>query len=441
MRIGLIAMSGIRVQDPELQRWGMTLPGFVERGQVIASMPSLGLLTLASLTPERHQVEYHEVRDFANANDLPSFDLVAISTLTAQAYEAYTIADRYREQGTIVIIGGLHATAIPDEARQHADAVVAGEAETVWPHVLADAEAGELNGIYRPEEDFDLAKAPMPAFERLDIERYNRIPIQTTRGCPWRCSFCASSIMLTPRYKQKPMGKVLAEVEAVCSRWPRPFIELADDNSFVNRQYWLKLLPELAKRSIRWFTETDISVADDPQLLRLMRQAGCEEVLIGLESPNDADLRSLETRRDWKRQRQPGYVEAVQRIQSHGIRVNGCFILGLDGQTPAIFEKLPRYVDELELYDVQITLSTPFPGTPFYRKMCQADRMFEERPWDRMTLFDLTFEPTPMTTDELRTGFHDLAKTLYSEDATHRRRQRFRDRYLRPNRQSDWSAA
>jgi len=205
-------MSGIRVQDPELQHWGMTLPGFVERGRVIASMPSLGLLTLAALTPEEHDVEYHEVRELQEAEQLPAFDLVAISTLTAQAYEAYAIANRYRQQGTVVVIGGLHATAMPDEVLEHADAVVAGEGEPVWPRVLADAEAGELNGLYRPEEDFDLVRAPMPAFERLDIERYNRIPIQTTRGCPWRCSFCASSIMLTPRYKQKPMQKVMAEL-------------------------------------------------------------------------------------------------------------------------------------------------------------------------------------------------------------------------------------
>jgi len=200
----------------------------------------------------------------------------------------------------------------------------------------------------------------------------------------------------------------------------------------VNRRYWLKLLPELAKRRIRWFTETDISVADDPELLRLMRAAGCEEVLIGLESPNEFDLQSLETRRDWKRQRQPGYAEAVQRIQSHGIRVNGCFILGLDGQTPEIFAQLPQNVDELQLYDVQITLSTPFPGTPLYKRMYEAGRLFEARPWDRMTLFDLTFEPTPMSVTQLRSGFRELAKTLYSEDVTHNRRQRFRDRYLRP---------
>src|SRR5690606_27099959 len=116
--------------------------------------------------------------------------------------------------------------------------------------------------------------------------------------------------------------------------WPRPFIEFADDNSFVNKAYWKQLLPELAKRHIRWFSETDLSVADDAELLTMLRDAGCVEVLIGLESPVAEGLAGLEMRNDWKRKRLPEYAQAIHRIQSHGIRVNGCFILGLDGQGP-----------------------------------------------------------------------------------------------------------
>ncbi len=432
MHIGLIAMSGVRVCDAELMRLGMTLPGFVERSKVVASLPSLGLLTLAGLTPQHHSVQYIEVDQIESVEQWPAFDLVAISTFTAQAPEAYRVAARYRAQSTPVVIGGLHVTAMSDEAAEHADAVVIGEGESCWLEVLRDAELGRLQRFYRSQpREFDLAAAPMPAFELLDISRYNRLTVQTTRGCPWRCAFCASSILLTNRYKHKPIEKVLAEIDRIRELWPRPFIEFADDNSFVNRDYWKRLLPELAQRHLRWFTETDISVADDPELLGLLRQAGCVEVLIGLESPVAQGLAGLELRSDWKHRRLPRYEEAIHRIQSQGIRVNGCFILGLDGQGPDIFDAVYDSARRLELYDVQITLQTPFPGTPLYHALLEAGRMPDPRPWHKCTLFDLTYEPTPMSASELVAGFRNLAVRLYSEEMTHWRRENFKTKYLR----------
>lgn len=435
MHIGLIALSGVRACDQKLMRLGMTLPGFVERSKTIASLPSLGLLTLAGMTPREHQVTYLEVDQLDEVPHWPEFDLVALSTFTAQARDAYRIADRYRAAGTRVVIGGLHVTALPDEAAAHADAVVVGEGELCWPDVLRDAESGRLRPRYRSQpREFDLAMAPMPAFELLDMQRYNRITVQATRGCPWRCSFCASSILLTERYKHKPVERVLAEVDRIRELWPRPFLEFADDNSFVNRNYWKTLLPQLAQRRLRWFTESDISVADDTELLTLMRDAGCVEVLIGLESPVAAGLAGLERRRDWKLQQLARYSDAVHRIQSHGIRVNGCFILGLDGQTPEIFDAVYEFTEQLELYDVQITLQTPFPGTPLYQSLLREGRLFEPDAWHRCTLFDLTYEPTPMGRDELVDGFRDLARRLYCESFTDWRRDNFRRKYLRPSR-------
>lgn len=433
MRIGLIALSGIRVQDEELLRLGMTLPGFVERSKTIASLPSLGLLTLAGMTPDEHNIAYIEVDRLPDDESAwPDFDLVAISTFTAQAFDAYRVADRYRAVGAPVVIGGLHATAMPDEASAHADAVIVGEGESVWLDVLRDAEAGKLQPRYcARDREFDLATSPMPAFELLDMDRYNRITVQATRGCPMRCSFCASSIMLTDTYKRKPVDRVLAEIDRVRELWPRPFLEFADDNSFVNRRYWKELLPQLATRNVRWFTETDISVADDPELLTMMRAAGCVEVLIGLESPTDDALDGLERRRNWKLRQRPRYLDAVRRIQSHGIRVNGCFILGIDGQTPTVFDRVFDAAREMELYDVQITLLTPFPGTPLHAELCAQGRMPDEHPWDRCTLFDLVYEPKPMSAAELVDGFRDLAARLYDEEMTAWRRENFREKYLR----------
>ncbi len=437
MRIGLIALSGVRAHDEELMQLGMTLPGFVERSKTIASLPSLGLLTLAGMTPSAHDVTYLEVDQLEEVRRWPEFDLVALSTFTAQVRDAYQIADRYRAMNTRVVIGGLHATALPSEAAQHADAVAVGEGELCWPGILRDAENDELQPIYRSQpREFDLAAAPMPAFELLDIDRYNRVTIQVTRGCPWRCNFCASSILLTKRYKQKPVERVLSEIDRVREIWPRPFLEFADDNSFVNVKYWKALLPRLATRRLRWFTETDISVAEDPELLAMMRKAGCVEVLIGLESPMEADLAGLELRNDWKQRQRHRYRDAIHRIQSSGIRVNGCFILGLDGQTPEIFDAVYKHVEELELYDVQITLQTPFPGTALYKSLRREGRLLEPEPWHRCTLFDLTYKPTPMSGDELIEGFRGLASRLYSESFTNWRRENFGHKFLRPTRRS-----
>ena len=432
MRIGLIALSGIRVRDEELLRLGMTLPGFVERSKTIASLPSLGLLTLAGMTPRDHDVTYLEVDDLRDVEEWPAFDLVAISTFTAQALDAYDVADRYRAAGAQVVIGGLHVTSLPDEALQHADAVVVGEGELCWLDVLRDAQADALHGVYRAKpREFDLSEAPMPAFELLDIERYNRITVQTTRGCPLRCSFCASSILLTDKYKHKPIPRVLEEIDRIREIWPRPFLEFADDNSFVNKRYWRELLPQLAARRVRWFTETDVSIADHPDLLALMRDAGCAEILIGLESPVSEGLRGLELRGDFKHNRLHDYKRAIHAIQSHGIRVNGCFILGLDGQGPDIFDTVFDAARDLELYDVQITLQTPFPGTPLYEQLRRQNRLPDERPWDRCTLFDLVYEPEPMSAEELVHGFRGLAARLYAEDITAWRRDNFKRKYMR----------
>jgi len=429
MRIGLLAMSGIRCVDEELLHLGLTLPGFVERSETIASLPSLGLLTLAALTPPEHEVEYLEVPDPRLLEQLPNgFDLVAISSYSAQILEAYDLADRYREAGVPVVMGGPHVTALPEEAGQHCDAVVVGEGEPCWNRVLSDCEAHRLKAIYdaRPY-DYDLAESPVPAFELLDISRYNRLTVQASRGCPHRCEFCASSILLTNRYKQKPVDNVVREIDRILEIWDRPFIEFADDNALVNRSYWKELLTRVRAKRLRWFAETDLSVARDPELLDLMRQSGCAQVLIGLESPVEEGLAGLELASDWKRKRFPDYRDAIREIQSHGITVNGCFVIGLDGHTPDIFDQVFEFVRDSGLYEVQITILTPFPGTPLYDRLLNDGRMLEPQAWNRCTLFDLNFRPAGMSPEELVDGFKRLSVRLYSEEFTQLRRSRFKE--------------
>jgi radical SAM superfamily enzyme YgiQ (UPF0313 family) len=378
------------------------------------------------MTPDPFDVSYHEVPDIHALADLPECDVAAISSYTAQIRDAYDLADRFRAEGVIVVLGGLHVTAMPEEALEHADAVVVGEGEIGWPDVLHDLPTGRLHRIYAPDgRDFDLADAPMPRFDLLEIERYNRLTVQTQRGCPWRCEFCASSIRLTTHYKLKPVEKVIAEIREIKRLWPRPFIEFADDNSFASREHSKELLRALAPEQIHWFSECDISIADDPELLDLLRASGCRELLIGLESPTTSGIDGVEQRRNWKRTRLAGYKDDIARIQGHGIAVNGCFVLGLDGDGPEVFDEVEAFVRESGQFDVQITVMTPFPGTPLYARLQREGRLLEERAWERCSLFDVNYRPLRMTADELQAGLLGLARRLYTTDERDARRDRF----------------
>ncbi len=430
MKIGLIAMSGVRAHNPELTALGLTLPGFVERNKTIASLPSLGLLTLAGLTPTDIALEYIEVTDAPEpAVRERDFDLVAIASFSARIKDAYALANAYRQRGVKVILGGLHVSALPEEALRHADSIVIGEGEPAWPHVLADLRRDGLQRIYdsRPV-NFNLADAPMPRFELLDPERYNRLTVQTQRGCPFRCEFCAASIRISPIYKVKPVEKVIAEIRRIKEIWEDPFIEFADDNSFVNKPHAKKLLRALAKENIRWFTETDVSVAEDEELLQLLRDSGCLQVLIGFESPTLIGLDGLEQLANWKAKKFGEYRQAIERIQDHGVTVNGCFVLGLDGTGRESFDEVWRFVRDSGLYEVQITILTPFPGTPLYERLAAAGRLLRQDAWEYCTLFDVNFRPDRMSVTELETGFRDLVERLYSTEFTQERRGRFRRR-------------
>lgn len=428
-RLTLIAMSGVRIYNPELRDLGMTLPGFIERGKVIASLPSLGVLTLAGHTPEAWEIDYLEIDrlddDAIQAACERAEGLTAISCLTARIYDAYRLADELRARGKTVVIGGLHASVLPEEVAQHADAVVVGEGEAVWPEVLADYLAGDLKPRYTALRQPAFTPWAVPRYDLLDPAKYNRITIQTTRGCPLDCSFCAASRMISG-YKRKPMAQVEQELDAIEAIWPRAFIELADDNTFVNKKWSRELVQAISKRRSKWFTESDISLADDEPLLRDLASSGCVQVLIGLEATAESALDETDSRH-WKRKRRSQYIDAIQKIQGHGVSVNGCFIFGFDSHTPEVFEETARFIEESNLAEVQLTILTPFPGTELHRKLDQEGRLLEKDYWDKCTLFDVTFQPKQMTPSQLETGFRDLVRHVYSNQSTARRKAIFKE--------------
>jgi radical SAM superfamily enzyme YgiQ (UPF0313 family) len=431
MRIGLIAMSGVRVHNPKLAALGVTLPQFVNRGQVIAQLPSLALLVLAGATPADVEVEYLELADVAACDPRTSnYDLVALTSYTAMAYEMYDLADRFRATGIPVVIGGLHASFAAEEAKAHADAVCVGEGESLWPRIVADFCRGgvaALEPYYREPAPgtYDLADSPMPRFELLQGRRYNRITVQTVRGCPLDCAFCGASKLYGPKYRRKPIAKVVAEILRIKEMWgANAFFELADDNSFANRAWAYEFLTAIADLDLRWFTETDLSIADDDELLQLLARSGCRQILIGLESTNPLALNRID-RSNWKLKRLDRYVDAIKKIQDHGVAVNGCFIVGHDADDPGVFEALRTFIEQSELLEAQVTILTPFPGTALLRQLQAEGRLLYDRLWDKCTLFDLVFAPKRMTPDELVEGHTWLMGEIYNQAQYTRRKRHY----------------
>ncbi len=425
-------MSGVRIYNKKLLELGLTLPGFVDRSKVIASLPSLGLLTLAAHTPDNWEIEYVELDEYSES-DIENIiknkpDIVAFSSLTARINETYTLSNRLRTHGITTVIGGLHVSALPLEAMQYADCIIQGEGEITWEVLLNDYENNNLQNLYsslsNSKYTFHFNACKIPKYELLDINKYNRLTIQTTRGCPLNCNFCAASRTISS-YKKKPIEQIEKELDKIFEVWDRPFIELADDNTFVDKKWSKELLKLFAKYKMRWFTETDISVAYDDELLELLAESNCAQVLIGFETSNIEGLNGID-RNNWKYKQFNNYLTAIDKIQSYGISVNGCFILGFDTDTKETFKNTEKFIKESNLSEVQITLLTPFPGTELYRQLKNEGRLLSDNYWDKCTLFDVNFIPKNFTPKELEDNFQELMLNLYAVDEVKRRKSKFR---------------
>jgi len=435
-KVVLISMSGVRVYNKRLLDLGLTLPGFVERSEVIASLPSLGLLTIAAHTPESWEVIYKEL-DYYSESEIEDIikekpDIIAFSSLSARINETYKLSKRFKEAGITVAIGGLHVSALPKEAQLHSDIVIQGEGELIWKSLLNDFENGCTKSFYssilNSKYTYKFNSDVIPKYELLDISKYNRLTIQTTRGCPLSCSFCAASRTISA-YKKKPLIQIERELNKIFEIWDRPFIELADDNTFFDKKWSKDLLTLFGKYKMKWFTETDISVAYNDELLELLAKSNCSQILIGLETANKTTLKGID-RGNWKHKQFDKYLEAIEKIQSYGISVNGCFILGFDKDTKESFRDTEQFIIESKLSEVQITLLTPFPGTELYNQLKSEGRLLKENYWDKCTLFDVNFTPKNFTVEELEYEFENLMKNVYSKKLVADRKQHFKKTLL-----------
>jgi len=376
--------------------------------------PPIGLGLVAALTPESWNVTlvdenwvpfaYHEA------------DLVGVTAFTASANRAYEIAAAYRERGVPVVMGGIHASMCPEEAIQFVDAVVIGEAETVWPKVVADAEAGQLQRIYQGEWK-DLADLPSP---RRDLFRpdYMFASVQTSRGCPMDCDFCSVTAFNGRRYRRRPAEQVLAELEHIRKK----MIFFVDDNLIgygkESREQALAIFRGMVERGLDkwWFCQASLNFADDEEVLHWASRAGCKMVFLGLEAEQVDALKEVNKQLNLKRGVE-SYAEAFRHIHRAGIAVLGAFIFGMDGDTP---EKLRRRADYMIHSDVdvmQVTFLTPLPGTRLFNRLREEKRLLYTtlpKDWERYDMTEVIHQPKGMEPAVLLQTMRDCTRRMYA---------------------------
>ena len=417
--VTFVPFTGLRVCDDRLLELGMTLPGLVERGRAIGELPGLGLLTLAGMLPtnwtSNYQAHNGNTEQLVEEVLQEKSNLVAVSALTASIEDAYEFSRQIQSRGVPVVIGGLHVTACPDEAMQHCDAVVVGEGESVWLQVLSDCAANELKPIY---SSFDIkaeASWPTPRFDILPSNP-SRFTLQTQRGCPLACDFCAASRLLG-RFREKPDENVRRELDAIRALNSNPILELADDNTFAGGRCVNSFFDMFADAGVRYFTEADWRIGARPELLSGLAHSGCVQILVGMES---LIFRYPGMGKKWADHQR--VLAAIEAIQDSGVAVNACFIIGAEGETRASIDRLVNFILEGPFAEVQVTLQTPFPGTALYQRMKRANRLLPNKSWSSYTLFDVTFQPDQMSPAELEVAFADAIAKIYSAEATARRK-------------------
>ena len=378
----------------------------------------VNLPLLAALTPPGHTITIVE-EAFAPDDINQDVDLVGITVLTELALRAYDIADTYRRKGVKVVMGGIHPTVLPDEALEHADAVVVGEAEGVWPRLLSDAASGQMQKIYRAGKMTDLQGLPKP---RRDLspgtkgKGYIPIPIgvETSRGCPNDCEFCCIGRTLGRQYRVRPVQEVIAEIESIDS----PHLFFVDDALGLNRNAAKKLFTEMIPLRRQWLAQGTVSLAEDLELLRLMERAGCLGLLIGFESVQKVtqnEVRKIKNLRI-------DFYEAMRRFHGEGFGVLGAFVFGFDYENKDVFEQTLEFIMRSRMDVVQLRILTPYPGTRLYERLLSEGRLFERDWWLRGYPLDtLLFQPRGMTAEELINGFARLNRQAYSFGAITKR--------------------
>lgn len=392
-------------------------------------MPFLTTVTLAGLTPSGVDVAITD--DFVEGVDYDErADLVAITAQTAQAPRAYQIADEFRRRGRRVILGGIHASLCPEEAIEHADAVLVGEAEDLWETVIADARDGSLKRFYRAARKPDLSRLAIPRFDLLDYSRYvippfartPLLPIQTTRGCPYDCDFCSVVSFLGRKMRKKPVAHVIREIE-----FARPSrVIFTDDNIAGDIEHARELFRALEPLKMRWACQMSTRIMDHPDLIQLAAESGCHETLIGLETLNANALQGVGK----KHNRTDEYARLFRMLKEVGILAQVSLIYGLDGDTP---EDLLRTIEQMQAMDVNyvyLFILTPFPRTRL-RDRLQAQNRVRTDDWSLYDGAHVVIDLAHMSEGQLFDVMWKSYERFYSLGSILQRMWKFRMEYIR----------
>lgn len=370
----------------------------------LIQFPQLTMPLLASYTPA--SVDLHHTDELVEAVDLDrDADLVAITCNTPSANHVYRLAAAQRARGRRVVLGGPHVTALPDEALHHADAIVIGEGEAVWPQVVRDFERGNPQSIYRGRPA-DLRRMPAPRWDLIRGRRYGRAVTIATRGCVHQCGYCSIPFLYGRGQRRRPIDEVAREVAIM----PGKVAVFWDDYLMADRDYALALCRAIAPHRKWWTTQTTIRFAFDEALMQEAAASGCKAVFVGLETISQQSLDSQGKRFNQVRH----YERAVANLHRHGIAMQAGTMFGLDGDDPGIFERTLRYYRNIGIDSATVGIVVPMPGTPFFAQMQREGRLLTTD-WDRYNgKVDAVFRPARMSARELEQGVAWFASHFYS---------------------------
>jgi len=368
---------------------------------------------VAALTPASYEIslvnEYVEDVDF----DAPC-DVVALSAMTPQAPRAYQIAATFRARGVPVVMGGFHASLRQEEAQQHVDSVVVGEAETSWPLLIRDFESGKLAPVYKSDNLADMSNIPTPRYDLINGKHYalKARPVQTTRGCPRNCDFCNVRQFFGDSYRSRPVEDVVRDIKAAKT----PFIFFIDDNMMARRRYCMELFEALKPLGLFWGSQCNISVAEDEELLKKAAEAGCFALFVGIESINPASLDSAgKSFNDVSK-----YPEAFARLRHYGIQPMLSFILGLDGDGPDTFDRTYEFLMAQKIPFAYFFIITPGPGTKMFNDWQRQGRL-KTTDWNHYGGDEVIFTPHAMDEETLQREFWVMLRKFYSWRSISRR--------------------
>lgn len=371
-----------------------------------AGFVRLNLPTIAALTPKDWDVEILDAR--AKKIDYSAkVDIVGITGFTAEMPSAYEIADNFRERDITVVMGGVHVSAMPDEALKHADAVVIGEAELVWEKLLADFKNGSLKQKYQASNLCDMKNMAIPRKDLLDRKMYvsGFNTLQATRGCPFNCDYCAVTAFFGSEFRTRPIDEVIEEINGFDTN---EFFFM-DDNIVGKPRYAKELFKKLIPLNRTWGSQAAITMAKDPELLKLYAKSGGKYAFIGLESLSQKNLEKMN--KGWNSAE--GYKEAIKKIHDADINIIGSFVFGLDEDDKNVFKNTFDFIMDTKIDAAQFHILTPLPGTVTYDTLEKEGRIID-RDWGKYHTGEVVFQPKGMTIDELQNGYFWIFRNTYT---------------------------